>query len=155
MSAVDRHQLWQNALGELQIQMRPEDFRTWFRNTSVEKFDGTTCVIGVENPFNLDWLATKCTLLVSRTLESLLGTQVRVEFVVGHATPADEPPLTLSAPASGRTSRRTGRRPVVSEKPQAMSPRYTFDTFVVGSHNELAHAASMRVAMEPGQKHNP
>jgi chromosomal replication initiator protein len=61
----------------------------------------------------------------------------------------------LSAPAAGAPARRSGRRPATPEKNLVISPRYTFDTFVVGSHNQLAHAASVAVAERPGQVHNP
>src|SRR3954465_15569944 len=96
----DTQQLWQNALGELQIQMRPEDFRTWFRNTRLLSYEGSTCVVGVENPFSVDWLTTKCSGMVSRTLQSLTGQPVEVKFTVGRGDnspgPAAVPMLTLS-----------------------------------------------------------
>ncbi|MBM2812727.1 MAG: Chromosomal replication initiator protein DnaA, partial [Chloroflexi bacterium] len=63
MANIDTRQLWQTALGELQIQMRPEDFRTWFQDTSLLSFDGSTCVVGVRNPLVVQWLTSKCTTL--------------------------------------------------------------------------------------------
>ena len=158
MARTDTRQLWQNALGELQLQMRPEDFRTWFRNTHLLAYDGDRCIVGTENPFNVEWLSSKCTSLVSRTLQSIIGNPVNVEFVVGRPEPPSPapPPLRLSPPPPGRRPARTGRRsqPIEDDGP-AISPRYTFDTFVVGSNNGLAHAASMAVAERPGQVHNP
>src|SRR4051794_28544285 len=110
----DTQQLWQNALGELQIQMRPEDFRTWFRNTSLLSYEGSTCVVGVENPFSVDWLTTKCSGMVSRTLQSLTGQPIEVKFTVGRV---DDPPgaavapmLTLSAPEPAKLRARAPRR---------------------------------------------
>src|SRR3954466_668111 len=82
----DTQQLWQNALGELQIQMRPEDFRTWFRNTRLLSYEGSICVVGVENPFSVDWLTTKCSGMVSRTLQSLTGQPVDVKMTRGART---------------------------------------------------------------------
>ncbi|MPZ15264.1 MAG: chromosomal replication initiator protein DnaA [Chloroflexi bacterium] len=155
--AVNTRQLWQSTLSELQIQMRPEDFRTWFRNTDLLSFDGGRCVVGVENPFSLDWLSIKCAGLVSRTLEALVGKPVDVQFVVGRSeqTPPETTPLTLSPP-SGRPPRRaSGRRARLADDLPALSPRYTFDAFVVGYNNRLAHAACVAVAERPGQAHNP
>src|SRR5438045_9755376 len=54
MTGTDTRQLWQNALGELQLQMRPEDFRTWFRNTHLLAYDGDRCIVGTENPFHVE-----------------------------------------------------------------------------------------------------
>jgi chromosomal replication initiator protein len=155
-SAIDNRQLWQNALADIQLQVRPEDFRTWFRNTSLLACEGSTCIVGVENPFNLEWLRTKCSAVVGRTLEGLLGMPVQVKFIVGRPEPTSTPPapLRLSSP-SGRRGRANGRQANVAETGPAISPRYTFDTFVVGSNNRLAHAASVAVANRPGQAHNP
>jgi chromosomal replication initiator protein len=153
----DTRQLWQNALGELQLQMRPEDFRTWFSDTRLLSYDGNTCVVAVENPFNLEWLSTKCAGLVSRTLYGLVGQPVDVQFVVGppeaNSMPAP-PPLDLSSQPR-RAARGRSRRASLADTRPAISPRFTFDTFVVGHNNRLAHAASVAVAERPGQVHNP
>ncbi len=157
MMTLDTQQIWQNALGELQIQMRPEDFRTWFRDTNLLSYDGSKCVVGVENPFNLEWLSTKCNGLVSRTLQGLLGQPVGVEFVVGRTeTPnVAAEPLHLNPPPRRTVGRARATRAKVEDAHPTMSPRYVFDTFVVGANNRLAHAASVAVAERPGQVHNP
>jgi chromosomal replication initiator protein len=159
MIAANPQQLWQQALAELQLQMRPEDFRTWFRDTSIISFDGATCVIGVENPFNVEWLSAKCTGAVGRTLQRLVETPVEVQFSVGRpdkspmgTTPP--PSLSLESPAP-RSPRPSARKAPATETSVPISPRYTFDTFIVGHNNRLAHAASMAVADRPGQVHNP
>jgi chromosomal replication initiator protein len=64
------------------------------------------------------------------------------------------PPLSLEAPTA-QSTRPGGRRAPASEPPVAISSRYTFDTFIVGHNNRLAHAASLAVAEHPGQVHNP
>lgn len=154
----DTRQLWQNALGELQLQMRPEDFRTWFRDTELLRCEDTTFVVGVENPFSVEWLSSKCSGVVSRTLGSLLGRDVDVEFVVRQPPQAVSapPPLTLDAPSPNTVrARRNDRRNRRAEHNPLISPRYTFEGFVVGSNNRLAHAASLAVAERPGQTHNP
>src|SRR5262249_46327884 len=115
------------------------------------------CVVGVENPFNVGWLSTKCAGLVGRTLQSLVGRPIDVQFVVERREPEpiDPPPLTLSAPprGAGRT-RAAARRAPAAPRP-AISPRYTFDSFVVGKNNQFAHAACVAAAQQPGQVHNP
>src|SRR5687767_12672696 len=135
---LDTQQIWQNALGELQIQMRPADFRTWFRDTNLLSYDGARCVVGVENPFSVEWLSTKCNGLVSRTLQGLLGKPVDVEFVVGRSEgPAvAAEPLHLASPPPTRKAQSRGRnaRPKMDDTPPIMSPRYVFDTFVVGAN---------------------
>jgi len=159
MIAMDPAQLWQSALGDLQIQMRPEDFRTWFRDTTLISYDGSQCLVGVKNPFNVEWLSTKCSALVGRTLQALVGRPVDVRFVVEGREPQESapPPLTLSAPPRRAPSRGStaSRRAPAPEARSAISPRYTFDSFVVGTNNQFAHAACVAVADRPGQIHNP
>ncbi len=157
MTAIDTTQIWQNALGEIQIQMRPEDFRTLFRNTRLVSYEGGRCVVGVENPFAVEWLTSKCASLVSRTMSSLLGKPADVHFIVQqHEAAAEQrPTLALkSQPAEAPKSARKRRAPLGDGQP-AISPRYTFDTFVVGMNNRFAHAACCAVAERPGLVHNP
>jgi chromosomal replication initiator protein len=157
MATTDTVQIWQNALGEIEIQMRPEDFRTLFRNTRLLSCDDGRCVVGVENPFAVEWLASKCTGLVSRTMESLLGKQADVQFVVQQReVSAGKPPaLALQSPPAEGPGRGRKRRPPLGETQPALRLRYTFDTFVVGMNNRFAHAACCAVAERPGQVHNP
>ena len=157
MAVLDTRQLWQNALGELQIQMGRDDFRTWFRNTSLVSIDGATCVVGVDNPFSVDWLSSKCKASVARTLQGLLGRTVEVAFVVERRPAALTPPpaLTLAPPPLGASKARRGRQGPAADRLPLAIPRYTFDTFVVGDNCKLAHAASLAVAERPGESYNP
>ncbi|MBM2812126.1 MAG: dnaA, partial [Chloroflexi bacterium] len=121
---------------------------------------GATCVVGVRNPLVVQWLTSKCTTLVGRTMESLLGTPVGVQFIVGGAEPAPDPipTLSMSRPEGRRASRpsRRGARSATDEVTRpAISARYVFENFVVGKNNELAHAAAVAVAGRPGTVHNP
>jgi chromosomal replication initiator protein len=114
-------------------------------------------VVGVGNPFAVEWLASKCTGLVSRTMASLLGQPAAVEFVVQQREVSDAKPPALALrppPAEGRVATRK-RRPPLGENQPALRLRYTFDTFVVGMNNRFAHAACCAVAERPGQVHNP
>jgi hypothetical protein len=85
-------EIWQRTLADLQLQMRPEDFRTWFRDTELLRLHDGRATVGVENPFNVDWLSTKCRALVERTLHSVTGTVVAVEFVTADAATSRSAP---------------------------------------------------------------
>jgi chromosomal replication initiator protein len=157
MTAIDPTQIWQNALGEIQIQMRPEDFRTLFRNTRLLSYESGTCVVGVENPFAVEWLTSKCASLVSRTMSSLLGKPADVQFIVQQheATEGKRPALALAPPPTEAPKGARKRRVPLGNGQPTISPRYTFDTFVVGMNNRFAHAACCAVAERPGLVHNP
>jgi chromosomal replication initiator protein len=146
------NQIWQAALGELQLQMTKATFDTWVKNTHVVSFEDGTFIIGVHNAFTKDWLENRLLTTVKRTLVGIVGRSVEVKFTVWAKEPpeSDEtlPLLQTIAPLSGES-------PVNNGPPTMLNPRYTFDTFVVGSSNRLAHAASLAVAEKPAEAYNP
>jgi len=158
-ASVDLQQLWQAALGELQLQMSRPNFETWFKETALAALDGDTCVVAVPNPFTLEWLETRCVPLIRKTLIGILGRPVDVRFVLktGPAAAAASAPaaplLGLVPEEPGEPSRRPRRPPTVASTP--LNPKYTFAEFVVGSGNRLAHAACLAVADTPGRAYNP
>jgi len=146
------NQIWQAALGELQLQMTKATFDTWVKNTHVVSYEDGTFIIGVHNAFTKDWLENRLLTTIKRTMVGIVGRSVEVKFTVWAKEPpeSDEalPLLQTIAPLSGES-------PVNNGPPTMLNPRYTFDTFVVGSSNRLAHAASLAVAEKPAEAYNP
>jgi chromosomal replication initiator protein len=156
-------QIWQAALGELQLQMTRATFDTWVKNTHVISYEDGTFIIGVHNAFTKDWLENRLLTTIKRTLVGIVGRSVEVKFTVWAKEPpeSDEAlpllqtivPLPDESAANGTALL---RRFVASPGlPTMLNPRYTFDTFVVGSSNRLAHAASLAVAERPAEAYNP
>jgi chromosomal replication initiator protein len=141
--------VWSAALGELQLQMTQATFDTWLRDSRLLKEEDGTFVIGVKNGYAKDWLEHRLLATIKRTLARLTGRTVAVKFVVWseQAQQQDEVPL-LNSPTQA-----TEQTPLAS--PANLNPRYTFDSFVVGPGNRLAHAASMAVAESPANAYNP
>ena len=75
-------QVWQAALGELQLQLTRSTFDTWLRGTSLLSHEEGLFVIGVENAYAKDWLEHQLSSTVKRALAGIAGTAVDVEFVV-------------------------------------------------------------------------
>jgi chromosomal replication initiator protein len=144
-------QIWQAALGELQLQMTKATFDTWVKNTHVISHEDGTFIIGVHNAFTKDWLENRLLTTIKRTLVGIVGHSVEVKFTIWTKEPpeSDEvlPLLQTTAPLSNE--------PATNGLPTMPSPRYTFDNFVVGSSNRLAHAASLAVAEKPAEAYNP
>lgn len=144
----DAARVWQQALAELQLQMRREDFQTWFHDAQLTSYDGATCLVSAENPFTVEWLGTKCRGPVTRALAGVLGGPVEVHFAVRSAEIGTEPAplLRLDSTTPGtREPGRAGRRAPEPQRRPAVSPRFTFSNFVVGPSNRLAHAACVAV----------
>ncbi|TEU16579.1 MAG: chromosomal replication initiator protein DnaA, partial [Anaerolineales bacterium] len=118
----------------------------------VVSFEDGTFIIGVHNAFTKDWLENRLLTTVKRTLVGIVGRSVEVKFTVWakELPESDEvlPLLQTIAPLPGESTVNNG-------PPTMLNPRYTFDTFVVGSSNRLAHAASLAVAEKPAEAYNP
>lgn len=164
---MNAEQVWQAVLGELQLQLTKSTFDTWVKNTRVLSYEDGTFVIGVHNAYAKDWLENRLLTTIKRTLIGIVGQTVEIKFVVHPRRSkrtsqerilleledqTDEP---LSLPArDARVKPQTShtRRPFVDT---GLNPKLTFETFVVGNSNSLAHAAARAVAENPGKKYNP
>jgi chromosomal replication initiator protein len=154
---MDAKQVWRAALGELQVSLSPANFETWLKETQLVDVDEQRFRIGVPNGFAKDWLETRYRSLISQTLARIVGYSVQVEFVVTAAElPAVDPTAEAPRPTPALTQVRLEPTRVGGEGGATnINPRYTFSTFIVGSANRLAHAASLSVAERPGQAYNP
>ncbi len=124
--------LWKDLQRELERHLDPEEFATWFRPLRVQREDTDRLVLVAPNDHFVNALEQSYRPAVDRAIAGLRGPQFRVLFSL-----ADRP----SVPAD---------RPL----PQ-LDPRYVFDTFVVGSSNQFAHAAARAVAESPAHSYNP
>ena len=144
-------QIWQAALGELQLQMTKATFDTWVKKTHVVSCEDGTFIIGVQNAFTKDWLENRLLTTIKRTLVGIVGRSVEVKFTVW----AEKRPESDEALPLWQTTAPLPDESAVNGPPTMLNPRYTFDTFVVGSSNRLAHAASLAVAEKPAEAYNP
>jgi chromosomal replication initiator protein len=179
----DPMQVWQRVLSRLQINTGEAHFDTYLRGTRGLAYDPAASVIRVAaaNPFHVPWLEGKLSSAIHTAVAEVLDAPVRVEFIEG-ATPQPDgknrrqrpAPLlaSLDLPSSPPDEalhaydRGTGANtPVLPNRPRnhaqttatgsPLNARYTFDTFVVGQSNRLAHAASLAVIDRPGAAYNP
>ncbi|MHB0869605.1 MAG: chromosomal replication initiator protein DnaA [Chloroflexota bacterium] len=152
-------QVWDAALGELQLQMTKANFDTWLKDTFLASQEDGLFVIGVGSPFAADTLEQRLSPMIRKVLASIVGHQVDLRFVVqqkkarGKAQKAPEAPLE-SAHRNGKNGSSKAEPPGF-QFDASLNPRYTFDSFVVGKSNQLAHAACQAVADDPGRAYNP
>jgi chromosomal replication initiator protein len=164
-------QVWQTVLGQLQMEMPKAAFDTWVRDTRPVALQDGKLVVGVHNAYARDWLESRLRSTVRRKLAGLFAKPVDVDFVVW----TDEAIAALEADDNGNGNgkgngngngnngngngnghhSRAVYAPPPSHSEAAINPRYTFENFVVGSNNRLAHAASMAVAENPANAYNP
>ncbi len=146
---MDAKQHWQAALGQLQLEMPRASFDTWVRDAELLAYEDGTYVIGVQNAYARDWLENRLLSTVKKVLTGICGATVEARFVVWQPEasigPQVEPPRTRAV-SEGTPTVQSGQR---------LNPRYSFDNFVVGPSNRLAHAAAMAVAESPARAYNP
>jgi len=150
---MNAEQAWQSVLTQLQMEMPRASYDTWVRDTRPMAYENGVITVGVRNAYARDWLESRLAVTVSRLLIEILNSNVAVEFVVSQAGEGD----------SSRTDPDPERVPVSTAVPTpepkprhvTLNPRYTFDTYVVGSGNRLAHAACQAVAEKPARAYNP
>jgi chromosomal replication initiator protein len=146
---MNADQVWPAALGELELQMTQATFDTWLRNSRLMKYEKGLFVIGVKSGYAKDWLENRLLATIKRTLTRLTGQTVEVRFVVCGEEPQPKNGVTLLDLPALATE-------ITPALPSAnLNPRYTFDSFVVGPGNRLAHAASMAVTEIPAASYNP
>jgi chromosomal replication initiation ATPase DnaA len=76
------NEVWQAALGELQLQMTRETFNTWLKPTRIISYEDGTLIVGVENGYVKEWLSNRLLATIQRTVTSIVGRTVEVKFVV-------------------------------------------------------------------------
>ncbi|MCL6592575.1 MAG: chromosomal replication initiator protein DnaA [Alicyclobacillus sp.] len=135
------NQLWENVLHLLRERMTEPTLQTWFGGTHIIDFNEDQGVITIFVPttFAKKWIEQHYTKIIQGYLMSLTEQEYRICYTTQlPSTPAPAP-----SPASAES------------ESLALNPRYTFETFVIGSSNRFAHAACLAVAEKPAETYNP
>jgi chromosomal replication initiator protein len=146
---MNPQQAWQATQGQLQMEMSKAAFDTWVRNAELVSYQQDTFSIGVQNAYARDWLESRLSSTVNSLLTGIMGRPHLVRFIVWHKdyeNAEEEREVAAEEASSQDAPRRTNT---------TINPRYTFENFVVGSSNRLAHAACMAVAENPARAYNP
>jgi chromosomal replication initiator protein len=145
-------EVWSRLLDRARQEVSEQIFRTWLEPTEALEFDGKTIFVGTPDRFAADWNESKHTELLSALAPIVLGHPIKIVFRVHEDRKRRSqmdlfvapPPQSVATPKTASGSTNT-----------PLSPRYTFEHFVVGKSNELAYAAADAVAQAPGKVYNP
>jgi chromosomal replication initiator protein len=155
---MNNQQLWQAILGNLEVSLSRANFNTWFKNTTITERGESHIIIGVPTAFTQDWISKKYHQDLLKVLKNIAPEIREIRYHVGNQTKDNAAPATTESP---RPPVRAAAAPVASAMGNSsaitgnLNPKYTFETFVIGKHNELAHAASLAVSKNPGSQYNP
>ena len=147
---MEHRQLWDGILSEIELSVSKPAFATWFKDTHVVKRDAATIVLSVPNAFARDMFQSRYHATVLRLLREKDHTIHAVEYVINRDEPKrrDDKPAPLGSQSLPLPEN-------VVNRDDNLNPRYTFESFVIGSFNELAHAAAQAVIKSPGLMYNP
>ncbi len=147
---MNAEQAWHSVLAQLQMDMPRASFDTWVRDTRPVGYENGILTVGVRNAYARDWLDTRLAPSINKMLIETLNSKVSVQFVVSQSDDPSASSALESVPASMEIT-----PPDPKPRHVTLNPRYTFDTYVVGSGNRLAHAACQAVADKPARAYNP
>ena len=149
---MQKEELWQTVLAQIQFHISPANFETWFKNTNIFSKKGGAVWISVPNSFSKEWIESKYHKLILSTLHSLDEEVKEISYLVESPVAKikqEKEEINLSLPdqlefPEFKVDRETN-----------LNPRYIFENFIVGSFNELPHAAAIAVSKDPGTVYNP
>jgi chromosomal replication initiator protein len=147
---MNNQQLWQAILGSLEVSLSKANFNTWFKNTTILERASDHIVIGVPSAFNRDWIAAKYHQEMLKALKSLAPEIKEIKYQLGTLPQNQNTKQNYKTQADNSPNKEA-----FGTNASGINPKYTFETFIIGKNNELAHAASQAVAKNPGTQYNP
>ena len=144
-------QKWNEILESIKIEHQISNiaFNTWLVPLKPYKMDETTLYILTPKELALSYIERKYTLLIMVGVAELTGTEYEIKFIC--EDDIDKEDLSKKEDVKPSTSPSTSTAIIKAN----LNPKYTFDTYIVGSNNRFAHSAALAVAEEPGEIYNP
>lgn len=154
---MDYDTIWKTTLGELEVVLSKANYTTWLKGSFLADITSGKATVGVPNAFSKNWIQDKFHPQIVETLAKLTDGQVdTIEYIVAvksgvkreiGGSPLIPNAVENSVPPVSKNSH-------TQQKPK-LNSAYTFEHFVVGSSNRMAHAAAEGVAENPGKAYNP
>lgn len=141
--------LWGKTLNVIEKKISKPSFETWLKSTKAIALNKNTLIVEAPNDFAREWLDGNYKEILTEILYELIGENMSLKFVIPESNMDD---LIMVSPAN----KKPAKPEVITDSAQHMlNPKYTFETFVIGSGNRFAHAASLAVAEAPAKAYNP
>ncbi len=158
--STELEQIWSQVQGKLMAAVDDSTYRVWLEPLRAKELTGESLVIEA-SPQAFDWVCDRFGRLLQTCATAVLGATVTVDVVQSETTPPNhrrgkrEPSSRPPAKARGGLGKRHHEDQSALPPDPLGNPRFTFEHFVIGDSNRLAHAAALAVAELPGQAYNP
>ncbi|MBD3245158.1 MAG: chromosomal replication initiator protein DnaA [Candidatus Moranbacteria bacterium] len=148
---LNKREIWRSILNEIEVNISKANFVTWFNNTYIYEVGDKKITIAVPSGFSKEWLENKFDAKLKKYLKDFYKNISEIEYkIVPPERPKDVIGKKQKKPQKSYDSEIVSRL-----KNSNLNPKYSFETLVVGEHNELAKAAAEAVVEEIGVKYNP
>lgn len=158
---MTNQEIWQAALGELELMLSKANFVTWFKNTYISSIENGQVIINVPNEFTKSWFEKKYHKDIAKSLKNVIQEDINVITYQVQTVKQNyensyfkkfKPQKEKQEEAENENS-----APLISHSlnKHGLNSKYTFDNFIVGKGNEIAQAASIAVSENPGKVYNP
>lgn len=152
---MDKKQLWQAILGEMELLISKPNFTTWFKQTYIYSYEDNGVVIAVPNAFTKNWFEKKYHNLISKALQNITDSPtIKISYKI---IAKDDLQKNKEGVAQNNTKKQQQNK-TSYQNPlniSGLNPRYTFKSFIIGKGNELAQAAGNAIVQKPGETYNP
>ena len=154
---LDNKNLWENTLTEIELNVSRANFSTWFKNTYIAKEEDGIIHLGVPNAFVKEWLNNKYHKFILKSLRELNEHVRGLEYVVckegiNNLNSIKEEKVVIN---NHINTEQFPLNDLYINKEDNLNPKYTFDSFIVGSFNELANAAAQAIIKKQSVVYNP
>ena len=157
---MNNDQIWQAILGHLEVSLSKANFNTWLKNTHISEKTEDVITVSVPSTYHKDWISSKYNAEMLKALKGIAPEIKTIKYQVGQM---QRPQVQIETTQqteqnSQQTPQNTPQNNAIQQTIQNQSninQKYIFDNFIIGKNNELAHAASLAVAKNPGTQYNP
>ncbi len=156
---MNNNELWQYVLADIELSVSKANFNTWFKGTSIYSKEGSLVVVSVSSSFAKEWLENKFSKFILKSLRNINSEIKEVSFIVSSIKDQTVNNLILKRKKQelkhSKIENQLKFNNIESEKETNLNPKYTFESYIVGSSNELAYAAAKSVTKNLGTVYNP
>ncbi|PWI21537.1 chromosomal replication initiator protein DnaA [Kurthia zopfii] len=135
---------WEQVLNDVQKILSKPSFDTWLKSTELIAYENDQLTVSVPNSFTRDWLAQNYVSMIQDVIKKITGSILHIDFIQ-----LSDDDFKMPTPKTNVTKENN------EHSPGMLNLKNTFDTFVIGTGNRFAHAASLAVAEAPAKAYNP
>ncbi|MDO8527746.1 MAG: chromosomal replication initiator protein DnaA [Deltaproteobacteria bacterium] len=147
--------LWESFINQIKPKVSPVNFNNWFRPITNGRLEEDSFIISVPNKFIADWITDYYLDFIEKGISQLANKDLKLRFSILEEKAALQTQPSTKQMAPTDVSAQPVMQATRIQTSSFLNPKYNFDSFVVGSGNQLAHAAAKSVAELPGGHYNP